>query len=104
MSPEYTLKRLARDVQDAQVPQRPWMAESGPDRIDSSLRSSPLRGALTSFVRLSADFVALRDRMASLRSARRRPVGASARTFALRAIRFEPYTHAKLKRPLKGPL
>jgi hypothetical protein len=40
---------------------------------------------------------------ASLRSACRRPAASSDRTFALRAIRFEPYTQAKLKRPLKGP-
>jgi hypothetical protein len=26
---------MALDVQDAQVPQRPWMAESGPGEIDS---------------------------------------------------------------------
>jgi hypothetical protein len=31
---------MTRDVQDAQVPRRSWMTESGPDRIDSSLRSS----------------------------------------------------------------
>jgi len=39
---------MARDVQDAQVPRRPWMAESSPDRIDSDrLRAIfTLRGAL----------------------------------------------------------
>jgi hypothetical protein len=32
------------------VPQSAGMRESGPDRIDSSLRSSPLRGALRASV------------------------------------------------------
>ncbi len=30
MCPEYTFRILARDVQDARVPRRPWMAASGP--------------------------------------------------------------------------
>jgi hypothetical protein len=41
---------MARDVRDARVPRRPWMAESGPDRMGlpavglSSLRSSDRTG------------------------------------------------------------
>ena len=40
----------ARDVQDAQVSRRPWMVESDTGEMDSSLRSSPLRGALRASV------------------------------------------------------
>jgi hypothetical protein len=42
---------MARDVRDAQVPQRPWMAESGPDRIDSNRLKAILAPFGAHFVR-----------------------------------------------------
>lgn len=31
---------MARDVRDARVPRRPWMAESGPDRVESDVSAA----------------------------------------------------------------
>jgi hypothetical protein len=47
---------LARDVQDAQVPRRPWMAESGPGEMGVPLRGDAWRlSVMGQVLRTAAD-------------------------------------------------